>query len=132
MRAFGSLGTVLIAILMCANFTACNNDDNELFENKENNIPKNTIRYQTTDGIIVRFENEDVFGGAKLINNTYSTTEGYGTMEFASEVTSIEKNAFKSQKTISSITLPNSVVNIGNSAFNGCNNLTYIYTKQYN
>ena len=109
MRTFRIIGTVLMTVLMCANFTSCNNDDDEFYEENENNIPNNTIRYQTTDGIIVRFENKDVFGGAKLINNTYSTTNGYGTIEFASEVTAIEKNAFASQTTLSSITLPNSV-----------------------
>ena len=33
-------------------------------------IPNNIIYYITTDDIIVRFENEDVFGGAKIVSNT--------------------------------------------------------------
>ena len=32
-------------------------------------IPNNIIYYITTDDIIVRFENEDVFGGAKILTN---------------------------------------------------------------
>ena len=125
MQTFRMIGMALIAVLMCVNFTSCSKDDDD-FSNGGSSIPKNTIRYQTTDGIIVRFENEDVFGGAKIISNTYSTTNGYGTIEFASEVTAIEKNAFKYHETLVSITLPNSVVTIGEEAFYSCDGLTSI------
>jgi hypothetical protein len=125
MKTFRIIGMVLMAVLMCVNFTSCSKDDDD-FSGDGSNIPKNTIRYQTKDGIIVRFENEDVFGGAKIISNTYSTTNGYGTIEFASEVTAIEKNAFKYQDKLSSITLPNSIVSIGDYAFLCCKNLTSI------
>ena len=114
----------LMAILMCVNFTSCSEDNDNFPSGAGNDIPKNTVRYQTTDGIIIRLENEDVFGGAELISNTYSTTDGYGTMIFASEVTAIEGSAFRDEYTLSSITLPNSVVTIGSCAFEDCSGLT--------
>ena len=120
------IGMVLMAILMCVNFTSCSEDDDNFPSGAGNDIPKNTVRYQTTDGIIIRLENEDVFGGAELISNTYSTTDGYGTMIFASEVTAIEGYAFRDEYTLSSITLPNSVVTIGSCAFEDCSGLTSI------
>ena len=124
MKTFRMIGMALMAILMCVNFTSCSEDDDNFPSGAGNDIPKNTVRYQTTDGIIIRLENEDVFGGAELISNTYSTTDGYGTMIFASEVTAIERNAFRDEYTLSSITLPNSVVTIGSCAFEDCSGLT--------
>ena len=85
-----------------------------------NKIANNIIYYITSDDIIVRFENEDVFGGAKILTNTYSSTKGYGTIEFASEVTAIEHNAFNNKKTLQYITIPNSVTSIGENAFKEC------------
>ncbi len=89
-------------------------------------IPNNIIYYITSDNIIVRFQNEDVFGGAKIVSNTYSSTKGYGTIEFASEVTAIEREAFKSKTTLTYIVWPNSVTSIGNEAFCGCKGLTSV------
>lgn len=126
MKTFRKIGMALMAVLMSVNFAACSNDDDNFPSGAGNDIPKNTIRYQTTDGIIIRLENEDVFGGAELVSNTYSTTDGYGTMIFASEVTAIEGSAFRDEYTLSSITLPNSVVTIGSCAFEDCSGLTSI------
>jgi hypothetical protein len=77
-----------------------------------NKIPNNIIYYITTDDSRIRFDNEDVFGGAKIVSNTYSSTKGYGTIEFTSEVTAIEHNAFNNKKTLQYITIPNSVTTI--------------------
>ncbi len=112
----------LIAILVCANFTSCSDDDDDSTLDGGSKIPTNTIYYETTDKIELRLKNEDVFGGAELKNNTYSATNGYAILEFDSEVTVIESGAFENEKTLSSITLPNSVFTI-EDAFGFCSNL---------
>ena len=91
-----------------------------------NKIPNNIIYYITSDDIIIRFENEDVFGGAKIVFNTYSSTKGYGTIEFPSEVTAIENRAFLEEETLQYIALPNSVKLIGDGAFRSCSGLTSV------
>ena len=89
-------------------------------------IPNNIIYYITTDDSRIRFDNEDVFGGTKIVSNTYSSTKGYGTIEFASEVTAIENRAFVEEKTLQYIALPNSVESIGDGAFRSCSGLTSV------
>ena len=123
----------LLAILMCVNFASCSSDDEALENPGKNeyglptNIAKNIIVYKTSDNVIIRLNNEDVFGGAKIIENSYSTTNGYGTITFSSEVTEIEEYAFHDFKDrLIAIVLPASVINIGNSAFFDCKNLTSI------
>ena len=113
----------MVAILVCANFTSCSDDDDDSTFDGGSKIPTNTIYYETTDKIELRLKNEDVFGGAELKNNTYSTTNGYGILEFDSEVTAIEYGAFENERTLSSITLPNSVTTIEDFAFSLCSNL---------
>ena len=154
MRFFRLFTMLLFGILLNVNFTSCSKDDivpdteqgdnndgsedgNDDADNDEDkivhpngipsNIPNNIIYYITNDDIIVRFKNEDVFGGAKILSNTYSSTKGYGTIEFASEVTAIEAKAFKSKTTLTYIVLPNSVTSIGEEAFRGCSSLTSVH-----
>lgn len=123
MKTLRFIGMTMVAILVCANFTSCSDDDDDSTLDGGSKIPTNTIYYETTDKIKLRLKNEDVFGGAELKNNTYSTTNGYGILEFDSEVTAIESGAFENEKTLSSITLPNSVVTIEDFAFRYCSNL---------
>ncbi len=63
MKIFKFVGMALIAVLMCANFTSCSDDDDDLSPNGGSNIPTNiptnTIYYQTTDGNIISFDNDD-------------------------------------------------------------------------
>ena len=117
MKTLRLIGMALFAVLMCVNFAACNSD-NDL--NKEGFPPKiknNTIYYKTIDGVIIRFDNEDVFGGAKIVENVYSTTDGYGRIIFSSEITAIETKAFYECKNLADIIIPNSICSIGVSAF---------------
>lgn len=109
-----------MAVLLCVNFASCSEDDDEeeFSSGVEKDIPANTIRYQTVNGTVVSLDNEDVFGGAEIVSNTYSN--GYGTIEFATDVTEIEERAFYENETLSSIVIPNSVANIGESAFDQC------------
>ena len=153
MKFFRFLTMLLLGIMLNVNLTSCSKEDivpdTEQGENNDggeegseegskdedeivhpngipSDIPNNIIYYITNDNIIVRFQNEDVFGGAKIVSNTYSSTKGYGTIEFASEVTAIEYEAFKNQSTLTYIVLPNSVKSIGNDAFYGCDVLTSV------
>lgn len=142
MKIFRLLTMLLLGIILNVDLTSCSKEDN-LPEKGNNtpkkedntvehpygipsNIPNNIIYYITSDDIIVRFENEDVFGGAKIVSNTYSTTKGYGTIEFASEVTAIEKEAFGGKRTLRYITLPRSATSIGTGAFANCSGLTSV------
>ena len=80
-------------------------------------IPDNEIWYTSTDGNVVSPYATDVFG-ASIISNTYSN--GKGIIKFSSNVTSIGTKAFYSCTNITSITIPNSVTEIGVRAFAGC------------
>ncbi len=153
MKFFRLFTMLLLGILLNVNLTSCSKDDivpdTEQGDNNDgsedgnddankdedkvvhpngipSNIPNNIIYYITNDDIIVRFKNEDVFGGAKILSNTYSSTKGYGTIEFASEVTAIEAKAFSGKTTLTYIVLPNSVTSIGKNAFAGCSGLTSV------
>ena len=135
MKNFRFLAMLLLGVLLNVNLISCSKDDNlpEKGDDKvehpngiPNKIPNNVIYYTTKDNIIVRLKNEDVFGGAKIVSNTYSSTKGYGTIEFASEVTAIESKAFMKQSTLTYIAFSNSVTSIGNSAFEDCSGLTSV------
>ena len=124
---------LMLGIMLNVNLTSCSKEDIvpeggqvEHPNGIPSDIPNNIIYYITSDNIIVRFQNEDVFGGAKIVSNTYSSTKGYGTIEFASEVTAIEAKAFKGKTTLTYIVLPNSVTYIGESAFYLCSGLTSV------
>ena len=133
---------LMLGIMLNVNLTSCSKEDivpdTEQGENNDggedgghpngipSDIPNNIIYYITSDNIIVRFQNEDVFGGAKIVSNTYSSSKGYGTIEFASEVTAIEYEAFKGKTTLTYIVWPNSVTSIGGYAFTGCSGLTSV------
>ena len=133
MKFFRFLTMLLLGIMLNVNLTSCSKEDIvpeggqvEHPNGIPSDIPNNIIYYITSDNIIVRFQNEDVFGGAKIVSNTYSSTKGYGTIEFASEVTAIEREAFKGKTTLTYIVWPNSVTSIGDDAFRGCSGLTSV------
>ena len=130
MKTFKLIGMALVAILMCVNFASCSNDEPDIPAKNEygmpTNIAKNTIIYKTSNNIILRFDNEDVFGGAKIVSNTYSTTNGYGTIQFNSEVTAIESHSFGDEETLIAIVLPPSVVSLESRAFHACERLTSV------
>lgn len=135
MKNFRFLAMLLLGVLLNVNLISCSKDDNlpEKGDDKvehpngiPNKIPNNIIYYTTNNNAIIRFNNEDVFGGAKIVSNTYSSTKGYGTIEFASEVTAIEANAFYERKALTYIALPNSVMSIGYKAFYYCSGLTSV------
>ena len=85
-------------------------------------IPNNVIYYITSDNNIIDLDADD-FGDAYIVSITYSSTDGYGTIEFTSEVTAIEICAFNYQRTLTYIAFPNSVTSIGAYAFSNCSGL---------
>ena len=133
MKIFRLFTMLMLGIMLNVNLTSCSKEDIvpeggqvEHPNGIPSDIPNNIIYYITSDNIIVRFQNEDVFGGAKIVSNTYSSTKGYGTIEFASEVTAIEREAFKNKTTLTYIVWPNSVTSIGGDAFDNCTGLTSV------
>ena len=85
----------------------------------ENNI----IYYTTTDGNIITPYSLNGFQG-KLVLNEY--IDGRGVLTFSQEVVTVAPHAFHDCTTLTSMTLPDSVTDLGYSTFNGCSNLTSI------
>ena len=126
----------LMGVLLGINLTSCSKEDIQPDDNMDDkiehpngipsNIPTNTIYYITTNNTVLRFENSDVFGGAVIFSNTYSSEKGFGTLVFTSDVTAIDEKAFSANYKLAYIALPNSVKSIGDDAFQYCENLTSV------
>ena len=92
---------------------------------KDEGIPNNEIWYTSSDGNIVTPYDISVL--PEIDTNTYN--DGKGIIKFKTDVTSIGKNAFcndGSLNNLTSVTIPNSVTSIGDSAFIACSYLTSI------
>ena len=88
------------------------------FEDADNAIWYNVIRYTTSDGNVLTPMNSAYFGdeyGSSIVSNTYEN--GQGILHFDRAVTRIPSNAFYNMPTLVSITLPGSVRVIESSAF---------------
>ena len=82
--------------------------------------PNNEIWYTSTDGKIVEPNKKDGFGST-IVSNTYE--DGKGIIKFDNDIQSIYRSTFASCTRLTSITLPLSVTEIGESAFWGCDNI---------
>ena len=82
----------------------------------DSEVPNNEIWYTSSDGNIVTPYAADVFS-ANIVSNTYEN--GQGKIVFDGVVTSIGGSALYSCSRLTSITIPNSVTSIGESAFEG-------------
>ena len=102
-------------------------------EKEEENVADNIITYTSSDGDIIN-PSANAFG-ATIVSNTYKN--GRGTIVFDgpiieigdeafSSCKSFEGYAFSSCKSLTSITIPNSVTEIGWDAFCGCSSLTSV------
>lgn len=115
----------LMLLILAASpiFTGCSEDTTmEIFE-LPFEISSNQIVYKTSDNACIHFEDEDAFGGAKILSTTFSKEEKYWTIEFDSAVTAIEREAFTNSSNLTGIIIPNSVQKIGRWAFGNCPNL---------
>ena len=86
----------------------------------ENDIPNNKIYYTTTDGNVITPYSQSF--GATITSNVYEN--GKGILTFDGNVTRI--SSFKDCTTLLTITIPESVTNIGGYSFDGCVNLKKI------
>ena len=87
-------------------------------------VPYNEIWYTSFDGNVVEPYDTNVFG-ATIVSNTYSN--GKGVIIFDGDVTEIGENAFYFYcKSLTSVTIPNSVTTIGERAFYYCDSLTSV------
>ena len=81
---------------------------------------KITITYTSSDGKII--EVKQTAFDAEIVSNTYEN--GEGKIVFDKPLTSIGDWAFLDCKSLTSVTIPNSVTSIGTCAFSGCKSLT--------
>lgn len=77
-----------------------------------------TLDYQAIDGHTVKVTGTSSSYDALVIPSTVT----YGGSEYT--VTEIGRNAFKWKSNLTSLTLPNTLIKIGNSAFYGCSGMT--------
>ena len=82
----------------------------------------NIILYTSTNGQIVTPHKVNGFNSL-IVSNSYSS--GTGRLIFNEDITSIKEYAFCNCKTLKTITLPDSVLDIGENAFRGCEALEH-------
>ncbi len=92
----------------------------EIIEEKPAN---NEIWYTSTDENIVTPYATDVFG-ANIVSNTYEN--GQGVITFDGDVTLIGDGAFTECTSLTSVSIPNSVISFGHSIFAACESLEAI------
>ena len=83
---------------------------------KKGGPANNEFWYTSSDGNIVTPYNTSAL--PTIVSNTY--VKGKGVIKFTTDVTSIGKDAFYYRSSLTSIIIPNSVTNIGDSVFGNC------------
>ena len=91
-----------------------------------NSVPNDEIWYTSSDGKIVTPYKTDVYS-ASIISNTYENNKGI--IKFDGPLTVIGELAFLNCQTLTSITIPNSVVEIGEGTFSNCSNLATFHSR---
>lgn len=99
-------------------------DIRRMFTYDHNSVSKNNIIYYTSsDDKIVSPYNKTVFG-ANYESNKYQN--GQGVITFDGDITSIGPSAFANCDKLTSIIIPDSVIEIGTNAFAYCKKLTSV------
>ena len=88
-----------------------------------NIISNNQIWYTSSDGEIVEPDESDAFG-ATIVSNTYNN--GKGVITFSGDITTIGSYAFYHCSSLTSVNIPDSVMEIGDYAFYVCDSLTSV------
>jgi hypothetical protein len=94
-----------------------------LFNIYTNNNSTYAIYYTSSDGNVIVPYSTNVFG-ANIISNTY--VDGQGIINFDGPIKTIGNLAFYSCKSLTSVTIPESVTSIGERAFVFCKSLTSV------
>ena len=98
--------------------------DNELFaEYIIIQNPRYYLYYTSSNGMIVQPYDSSAFG-ATILSNTY--IDGVGVIEFDAPITTIGYIAFYVCRSLTSVTIPDSVTTIGDHAFRNCDSLTSV------
>ena len=86
------------------------------------------IWYTTTDGSVAEYTVDGVTGN-EVVYNTYRSSRGEakGVIKFSSPLSEIDEYAMHNQANLASVSLPDCVVKIGDSAFEECTSLSEIY-----
>jgi len=112
-----------------------------IWEKTTDLIPNNEIWYVTSDNTYITYDkswNDTQLFGATVVSHTYN--DGKGVMKFDGDVLFLKNKTFTSNSSLKSITLPNSITEIGSYAFYYCtyltniklpSNLTYIGLKSF-
>lgn len=95
----------------------------ELTLTNSNTPPNDELWYTTTDGKVVNLYTSLGFG-AKLVSNTY--INGKGVIKFDGDITKIATNAFRDCTYLETLTIPDSVEDVGANAFSAC-----FYIKEF-
>lgn len=101
-----------------------NEGDAEDESESEAIIPNNQIWYTATAK--VEPYNADAFG-ATIVSNEWNSSTGKGIITFDGDIIKIEDSAFILCKSLTDITIPESVMSITGAAFDSCSNLITVY-----
>lgn len=98
-----------------------------IWEKTTDLIPNNEIWYVTSDNTYINYDKswyDTQLFGATVVSHTYNDSKGV--MKFDNDVPFLKNKTFTSNSSLKSITLPNSITEIGLSTFSYCTKLTNI------
>ena len=88
-------------------------------------IPGCEISYTTNDKRALELYTTEGFG-ASFVENRFDSSTGEGTLVFGGQVSAIPAQAFVACNNLSLITLPETIISIGEKAFYGCTGMSEI------